>query len=212
MLQVESAVACEGGNGTYEALLHYLRFRRQAGFMRLALPNRPDKVERELDMARGIPDPWAIIELAEGVESQKQQLKRVAAPAITSIVRYCERANHADGVRTGTGWRRLEAAARIIWVPQDAGRIAVHAWLMDLNNQGIGTAEAVNPVIDSLSPVICAPLTREEARWSTDRPRAEVINALPSTNGENIIYAVLHTNEDDQPIERLHYENITDLS
>ncbi|HSX15734.1 MAG TPA: hypothetical protein VLF40_03000, partial [Candidatus Saccharimonadales bacterium] len=192
MLQVESAVACEGGNGTYEVLLHFLRFRRQAGFMRLLLPSRPDKVERELDMAGGIPDPWAIIELAEGVANQKQQLKRVGAPAITSLVRYCERATHADGVRTGTGGRRLEAAARIIWVPHNAARIAVHAWLTELNHQGIGQAEAVNPVIDSLSPVVSAPLTRSEAQWAHDRPRAEAIHALPSTNPGNIIFALVH--------------------
>lgn len=210
MLRVESAVACDGKDGTYSLYLHYLAARRVAALMHLLLPSRPDKVERELNLFAE-PDFWAMLQLAEGVNHmQAQQLKKVAAPALITVVRSCDRLSHADGATSDT--RRTERAAAVLGTPSVSLAIEITPGLVQLDDRGIGRAPAVNKMLGSMEPVVSAPLTRAERLAFARSSTGLVLPALLSSRPDNVIYGVLHPDFQGGFIEQLHVEDVHDLS
>jgi len=194
---------CETSNAQYEVWAHYLLTRRAARLARLTLPQPPAQLQRQLDPP-AVADPWALLGLAErGSEAQQHRLRSLGIPATTSLVRICHDAFHLDGPTTNAGSGRLEAAARILWLPPAAGRVAVQARLTEVDDEGVGTAQASNGYFGRLTPVVSVPLTPAEQQRFERAEVAEVSEAWPSQRRDKVIYAVIHPDEVGQPLERL---------
>lgn len=205
MLHVESDRACEGTQGEYKLIAHYLASWRIAKFVELKLKGSTTAIESHLGLPT-IDDPLTALALAENVPGTQQQttMRRLERPAITTVLRICNRATHADGRRSSRDTHRRERAAAVIWVPEGAGRVRIIPKKTELGAHNIGTTWATNQYTGELSPVVSVPLTTEEKRRFEHQSTAEVINALPSTRADNQIFVVLHSNEDSSPTEQIY--------
>lgn len=205
MRKIESPQACEGTQGEYRLLAHYLASWQVAKLVELKLGGSTTSVESQLGLPN-IDNPFTILALAENVQGVRQhtQMKRLERPAITTIMRICNRANHADSKRTGRESHRLERAAAVVWVPEAAGRLTVHAKKVELSSHNIGSAWSTNSYIGERSPVVSTFLTQEEQKSFERQSTAEIVNALPSSQKDNQIFALLHEREDGTTIEQIY--------
>jgi hypothetical protein len=193
-LGVESAEACSGPAGEYEAWTHHLDGFGRAVFNKFSLGSLKNHRIEQIVHGSGISDPFAILGLIEAGGSESARLKNLGMPAVTSLVRVCNLKNHQDGGRSEQlGEGRLEAAVRVVWIPERAGQIAVRAD-MRLNHKGIGYAARANkhghgraPLVE---PVVSAPLTSEEAAYAKEFGIGRVVLGLPSDDNHRVFVAV----------------------
>lgn len=204
MLRVAGNVPCEGRNGYYEVWAHYLVGERMARLVKYMLPQLPKHIEEWFEPPR-VSDPWKLLEMAErGGPEQRWMATRLGAPATASLVRVCNDGSHRDGATSDPGSGRLEAAARLVWVPPGAGRLAVHPKMMAFGDDGVGVAQPTRRHIGSLAPVVTVPLTfGEQQAHTASRQLSEVVETQPSVRPSNIMYAVLHHLTDDSVLEQV---------
>lgn len=204
MLRVAGNNPCEGQNGYYELWAHHSVGERMARLVKYVLTQQSTHIEDWLERPQ-IADPWRLMAMAErGSPEQRWLVTRLGAPATASLVRVCNEPYHADGARTDTGSGRLEAAARVIWVPPGAVRLAAHPRMMSYGDDGVGVAQPTRRHLGSLSPVVSVPLTQAEQQTFAENGRlGEVVETEPSVRPDNMLYAVIHHRSDDATIEQI---------
>lgn len=204
MLRVAGNSPCEGRNGYYELWAHHLVGERMARLVKYVLTQQPMHIEAWLERPQ-VSDPWRLMEMAErGGSEQRWLVTRLGAPATASLVRVCNEPYHRDGASTDTGSGRLEAAARVLWVPPGAVRLAVHPRMMSFGDDGVGVAQPTRRHLGSLSPVVSVPLTQGEQQTFAENGRlGEVVETGPSVRPDNMLYAAVHHRPDDTIIEQI---------
>jgi hypothetical protein len=175
-----------------------------ARLVKYVLVQQATYIEEWLEPAH-VPDPWRLMEMAErGGPEQRWLVTRLGAPATASLVRVCNESSHLDGALSDPGGRRLEAAARILWVPPGAVRLAAHPRMMSFNDDGVGVAQPTRRHLGSLAPVVSVPLTvAEQQAFSENGRLGEVVETQPSVRPDNMLFAVAHHQPDETTIEQI---------
>jgi hypothetical protein len=202
-LWVDSAEACKGRGGTYEAWIHHWSDAANSKGKSVATLSRfvLSGVYRDAEELLDAPDalhPYAIFGLAENVKGQA--LMRIGTPAVTSVVRKCYRVVHGaaepDDGRGLHSWRlrvrpRLEVVSRTVWLPESAERVLVRAALR-ISDEGIGMARTADTPSVAKGPVVSGPITAEEAAYARDLPTATIVESLAVNSRGKPLYVVLH--------------------
>jgi hypothetical protein len=169
---------------------------------RIQLPDDYRRIHEALDLP-DIEKPLAVLGLAQSV--QPELMRRMGTPAIATVVRDCGRRQHADGVRTpAPSHAYREIAGRFVFVPPNAGRIAVRRSLLELDMQGTGHTRATDENGWTRKKIVAAPITPSEQMGFFDHDRFTLVAASPSTQyGRVDVYAVLHPDANGDPLERV---------
>jgi hypothetical protein len=176
-----------------------------ARLVKYILTQQPTHIEEWFEPPQ-VSNPWRLMELAErGGPEQRWLVTRLGAPATASLVRVCNEPAHVDGAISDPGGERLEAVARILWVPPGAVRLTAHPRMMSFGDDGVGVAQPTRRHLGSLAPVVTVPLTSYEQQWFSEngRPLSEVVETEPSVRPDNMLYAAIHHRADDTTIEQI---------
>lgn len=201
MLRVESAQPCDGPDGTYEVWAHHFwPGRGVATLSRLTFAG-DDALERDLGVPE-VSDPWVVLGLAENATANNRPLQELGMPAVTSLIRLCNREDHRDRVRTERGTRRPEAVARVLWVAPLAGEVALDAAHLQIDGgiQQHPTRRSRAPQVVS-NPLVSVPMTGAENERFLYH---STIGVIGPSGCASPMKAIVHRDADGILLERLH--------
>jgi hypothetical protein len=220
MTVLHSAIACRGEGGGYEAWLRYVEDplvahtfgHASSRLAKLVLPQSPLEVERELGLnmphMSADPDPFTVMGLAESAGPNKQAMQQIWMPGIITLVRLCARPNHADEQQnhSGGGGTRHEIVSRTVLVPENAGQLAVQAWMIRWPEEDAGMILASSDADrNAVGPVMAAPLTPLERAHNQHYRDVTLMDALPSgAAGRVRAHVALHPDGEGGIRERIY--------
>lgn len=187
MRQIDSSMACDGPGGGYEVWAHHMLDDGMVEAIDLRL-SKAEVVEQVLDSSE--PDPWPVWGLLESVPGQEERLRRLGALSTMSVIRRCGNNAHRDGARTTTqGAMRLEAVARVLWVPKDSRMTEVPIDELRPNDDETMYAQVVEGNASTrFATVVSVPLTSAERARARRRSLVRIMPLISSLP----VYPQLH--------------------